>query len=639
MSEAEIGGLKVKISAETDDLKKGLNGVSTQLKKVDSRAKKTSKGVDKLSKSAKKAGKTLKVAGAALLLVGVGLTAFVVKSAKARREVELLARQANASVEGFESLAFAAKGFGLEAEQVADISKDLFDRLGEFATAGTGTFQDFLDVTKKTKQEGKDLAESWQHLSSEDVIGNVVSELEAVNATGAQTTFVLESLGNDLSKLSPLFSNNSKELDLLTDRYRKLTQALALTENEAEDLKLVSKAFDELTVTSGKAATKLSAALAPAVEELLNTITDNLPAATKAMVDFVDLFSFDNIYAAGLKNDIDDLNDDVEQLQLSISNRNVIDMDSSDLEVKLDRLIAKRDALVSERKEVLAPDAGSGVLLNPDAHLEPKDIKPEKTSLSLTSEQQAALDVKKTFLDQETALIIFAEVQRQEIESGAMSQSQAMFEESNLRELLAVQAQQEELIALYGEGNARELEVWQSLEDQKNAISEVGANQRIDIAKKESQARLQAQLGFASSILNSLASVASNSFKTQKKFAIASSLVSIASGVAQALNNPYPANLGFAAQVAAQGAGLISTIRSTNPSGGGKAPTINASGGSAGGTSSSAGGGSSDNAPESRRISINLTGEGLMSTDQVRELIGQINEATNDGVQLITTGE
>ena len=109
----------------------------------------------------------------------------------------------------------------------------------------------------------------------------------------------------------------------------------------------------------------------------------------------------------------------------------------------------------------------------------------------------------------------------------------------------------------------------------------------------------------------------------------------------KALDSPlgFPANLGLVAAVAAQGATLIGTIKSAKPGGGGKTPS--ASGGGRvpslpSSSSSSGGGNSSDNAPESRNISINLQGGGLMSTDQVRELIGQINEATGDGVQLIT---
>jgi hypothetical protein len=57
-------------------------------------------------------------------------------------------------------------------------------------------------------------------------------------------------------------------------------------------------------------------------------------------------------------------------------------------------------------------------------------------------------------------------------------------------------------------------------------------------------------------------------FVASKAFAVAQSVVSITSGIAQALNNPFPANLAFAASVAAQGATLLTTIRGTNYGGG-----------------------------------------------------------------------
>lgn len=652
MSESEVGALNVRISADTKGLEKGLDGVSDELKKADRQAKKSSKSFDKLSKTAKKTATPLMAVGAAILSAGVALTAFTVASARARKEVEILARQANTSVEGFESLAFAAKTFGVEAEQVADISKDISDRLGEFATAGTGTFQDFLDVTKKTKQEGRDLANEWQNLSSEEVIGSVVKELEAVNASGAQTTFVMESLGNDLSKLSPLFADNSKQLNILTGRYDKLTQSLALTEGEAEDLRLVSESFDELALSSGKAATKLAAELAPAITDILDGITERIPAATKTIVDFIDSFGTDSkVIKVGeqivfLKNQIKELG--IEKAKLgrsnSIAENSILGVFTSEDQIAEDKAriqeIIDQVEIYKAQLESLWDKPRNQPLFTPTVLLPEEEKKKDSTGFSLTDEQQAALDVKKTFLDQETAMIIFAEAQRQEIESGAMSQSQAMFEESNLRELLAVQAQQEELIALYGEGNARELELWQSLEDQKNAISETGANERVDIAKKEASLLIQTQLSAGASLIGSLASVASKSFKTQKAFAIAQGTLGVAGAMIKALDSPlgFPANLGLVAAVAAQGASLIGAIKSSKPGGGATPSSTGGSRAAASSQAASSGGGQQNNTPESRNISINLSGGGLMSTDQVRELIGQINEQTGDGVQLITNG-
>ncbi len=58
------------------------------------------------------------------------------------------------------------------------------------------------------------------------------------------------------------------------------------------------------------------------------------------------------------------------------------------------------------------------------------------------------------------------------------------------------------------------------------------------------------------------------SFIAQKAFAIASAIVNIQAGVAQAANLPFPANLGAMASVIAATASIISTIKSANYGGG-----------------------------------------------------------------------
>lgn len=102
----------------------------------------------------------------------------------------------------------------------------------------------------------------------------------------------------------------------------------------------------------------------------------------------------------------------------------------------------------------------------------------------------------------------------------------------------------------------------------------------IEKAKQQqSQIALMAQLGSYSQAFGGMAEIVGEfagkqsgvykaMFAASKAFSIAQSVISITSGIAQALNNPYPANLAFAAQVAGQGAALISTIKGTNFGGG-----------------------------------------------------------------------
>jgi hypothetical protein len=133
--------------------------------------------------------------------------------------------------------------------------------------------------------------------------------------------------------------------------------------------------------------------------------------------------------------------------------------------------------------------------------------------------------------------------------------------------------------------------------------------------------------------------------KIQKGLAIVSAVIKgkeaavSAFSAGMSIGGPWApiAAASYAAASIAQTAGMISSIKSGGKSMGGMS---GGSGGGAGGGGgrSSGGGGSTSTAPETRNISVNLVGEGLMSTDQVRALIGQINESVGDGVELMTNG-
>jgi hypothetical protein len=158
---------------------------------------------------------------------------------------------------------------------------------------------------------------------------------------------------------------------------------------------------------------------------------------------------------------------------------------------------------------------------------------------------------------------------RRSVIQGAFSQEEADLAFQTSARILAASTEYQQLMELDNINKEQKLQAEQAFQEQILAI-----NQQYDEAKLQMKQRiwmqeLSAQQSAANAGIQLIASFGSQSFQAQKNASIATSLVNIAAGVAKALNNPYPANLGFAAQVAAQGAGLISTIKSTNIGGGG----------------------------------------------------------------------
>jgi len=210
-------------------------------------------------------------------------------------------------------------------------------------------------------------------------------------------------------------------------------------------------------------------------------------------------------------------------------------------------------------------------------------------SLRANAHESRLAQINNDFIKEGALRIASFELERQlELDSYEQSKniSSAKFEEQQAllierRELVFEKkledkgAERELLDEL--DNQQRELDAAKRLEDEaavsihENNITEIKraqAEERARLARAVQSAEINAYSSFAGSSLRLIESFGSQSFKTKKRYAIAQSIIQITAGVAQALNNPYPANIGFAASVAAAGASLVSTIRSTNPNSG-----------------------------------------------------------------------
>jgi len=283
--------LIIELDAKTKKLDTALKSTQKKLDELDGSTKKADKSFAKLTSVAKATAKGVAVVATAAFALSSALGVMAVNTAKARKEQAIFAKQLKVTVDEFQEIAFAMESAGVSGEQFADISKDISDRLGEFAAAGTGTFQDFADVVGLTKEETQKLAVEWRNLSSTEVLGNIVRMMEDAGVSGNKMTFVMESLGNESSRLTDLFKNNSKELNEQRERFKELRGEMALTTKNQEDLEELNTTFREMTTSIGIATDKISAELAPIFSGFFNSVIEIVPLATQAIIDFKDSFT------------------------------------------------------------------------------------------------------------------------------------------------------------------------------------------------------------------------------------------------------------------------------------------------------------------------------------------------------------
>ena len=170
-----------------------------------------------------------------------------------------------------------------------------------------------------------------------------------------------------------------------------------------------------------------------------------------------------------------------------------------------------------------------------------------------------------------------SELQRA-VKIGQFTQEEADLAAQTAARLLAANSEFEQTISMRGIQHEQIEAAEAAHQERIKAINEQYAAAQVQLKEYQFNREVQAYQGFANSAIQLVNAFGSKSFQAQKNAAIATSLVNIAGGVAQALNNPYPANLGFAAQVAAEGASLLSTIKSTNVNSGGGSISVGGSG-------------------------------------------------------------
>ena len=307
--------LIVELDARTKKLDAKLLATNKRFDALEGKVKKTDSTLALMSKTMSKAKAPIVAVATASLAVGAAVSAMILASAKGRVELDLMAKQAKTTAKDFQALSFATSKYGIDAGKIADISKDISDKVGEFARDATGPFQDFANQMRLSKVEAKKLAVSFQDLSSEQVIGKMVSMMEAANTPADQMTQVLESMGNDLSKLQPLFAKNSQELLTLKKRFNDVNESLQITDQQADDLKKVSESYGLMTTQLGNSATLISGTLAPAMDEFFNDVIEVVPQATQVVVDF-----FNSFLEADKINSLKAINQQISESQANLLN-------------------------------------------------------------------------------------------------------------------------------------------------------------------------------------------------------------------------------------------------------------------------------------------------------------------------------
>jgi len=239
MASAVIGALRVNLGLDSAEFQNGLKNAE---------------------KSTSTFGKGLKVAFTAVAAAGAAALATLAVSLKnTLASVDDIAKRAqvsNTSFESFQRLAYAARTVGIEADKLADIFKDVNDRIGDFSQTGGGPMADFFEnIAPKVGVT----IDAFKRLSGPEALQLYYDSLQKAGVNQQQMTFYLEAMASDVTALIPLLEQGG-------EGFRKLGEGASVISGEdGARLSAFNQSMRDLGQAFSDVALAAVASLAPAL--------------------------------------------------------------------------------------------------------------------------------------------------------------------------------------------------------------------------------------------------------------------------------------------------------------------------------------------------------------------------------------
>ena len=268
-----VGGRQVRAELEGigDAGTKGFGRLSREMELANTR----------LAAFARRAGLAL---GAAAAAATASLGLIVRSTAESAAQIRQFAQVANATPEALQRWSAGARTVGIEQEKLADILKDVNDRVGDFLQTGGGPMADFFE--KVAPRVGV-TAEQFARLSGPEALQLYIDTLERAGLGQQEMTFYLEAMASDATRLLPLLRNGGTEMARLGDQAADL--GAVLDGKALQSLRRVQLALGTVSLVFDGLRNRIAVAVAPSIEALANAFVTlaSEGGALRVAIDFL----------------------------------------------------------------------------------------------------------------------------------------------------------------------------------------------------------------------------------------------------------------------------------------------------------------------------------------------------------------
>lgn len=588
---AQVSGIEVKFSANTDDLDKGIAGASS---KIQNFSKLAAVGIAGL--------------GAAATAGGIAIGALTKSAIDLADNMGKTAQKIGIASESLSRLEYAAKlsdvtlgqlqvGLGQLARNMQE-NNDAFAALGVSVFTATGSL-------RGTEEVLLDIAE--QFAGMQDGAGKTAIAMQLFGRSGADLIPFLNAGRDGIAQMTAeadklgltISTSTSRAAEGFNDNLTRLSSVLqgvgnAIAEKSAPAMKELTDRFIDF-IKEGNYVERI----ADAIAAVMNTLAEGVQFASTTW----EILTVRINGAIGALQGIANL--DLEAATNAwnaaseetgrIWQRNVETLAQMRGEVQSVNSALKGDLPSSKEQAPMLPqkDSGGGIAKSTI------DTKP----FSMSPSQEPGTyftDRLQTIRDQ------FA------------TEREVLAEEYSLNQQVLDNALANKMIK----------------EEEYRRLTEQLEREHQDTLSGIRLSAISENLGYASDFMGSMAQIAElggkKTTKIAKAFGIAQALISTFQGAAKALTLPFPANMAAYAQVLAQGLTAVASIRKVNENGGGNGSV----GGSVRGAAAAGGGGggTSGGAGPTTTFSFTLMNDPMGFGEKfARQFIDQLNSTQRNG--------
>ncbi|HFF0247933.1 TPA: phage tail tape measure protein [Klebsiella pneumoniae] len=242
---------------------------------------------DQVKKDAKEVSSAIIAVGAAAATAAVGIGAaglsIVKNTAQQVTEADRWAKSLKMSTQDLLSWQYAAEQTGLTGDNIADIFKDINDKVGDAVLNKSGEAAQALDTLGLSAKKLSEQSPDKQLMAISEALQKIPSQ--------AGKTNILESLGNDLSKMLPLFENNNEKLKQFIQLSKDF--GIAPPQEDIDNLVKINQFFQDIEASARGLKMEIASGLAKVdltplqsgLDDIRDVFTD--PAVLQGLSDLV----------------------------------------------------------------------------------------------------------------------------------------------------------------------------------------------------------------------------------------------------------------------------------------------------------------------------------------------------------------